>query len=123
MLLGILLIQVFPGLLALVATFLMISQMGDVIPFLDLDTHTSLILVYLGGAMGVNTWLMKGFFDTIPAELDDVFKQLKKLLDAIRAGQGAGVEIACPRPSNRNLALAWTHRTCPSGHTTRYLRS
>jgi arabinogalactan oligomer/maltooligosaccharide transport system permease protein len=27
--------------------------------------------VYLGGAMGVNTWLMKGFFDTIPTDLDE----------------------------------------------------
>lgn len=67
----ILLIQVFPGLLALVATFLMISQMGDVIPFLDLDNHTSLILVYLGGAMGINIWLMKGYLDTVPREIDE----------------------------------------------------
>ena len=71
MLKAILLIQVFPGLLALVATFLMISQMGDVIPWLDLDTHTSLILVYLGGAMGINIWLMKGYLDTIPREIDE----------------------------------------------------
>jgi len=71
MLKAILLIQVFPGLLALVATFLMISQMGDVVPFLDLDTHTSLILVYLGGAMGINIWLMKGYLDTIPREIDE----------------------------------------------------
>ncbi|MBN2116734.1 MAG: sugar ABC transporter permease [Anaerolineales bacterium] len=71
MLKGILLIQVFPSLLALVATFLMISQMGDVIPFLDLDNHTSLILVYLGGAMGINIWLMKGYLDTIPREIDE----------------------------------------------------
>lgn len=71
MLKGILLIQVFPALLALVATFLMISQIGDVIPFLDLDTHASLILVYLGGAMGVNIWLMKGYLDTVPREIDE----------------------------------------------------
>ena len=71
MLKAILLIQVFPSLLALVATFLMISQMGDVIPFLDLDTHTSLILVYLGGAMGINIWLMKGYLDTIPRDIDE----------------------------------------------------
>ena len=30
-----------------------------------------LIIVYLGGAMGVQAWLMKGFFDTIPTELDE----------------------------------------------------
>jgi arabinogalactan oligomer/maltooligosaccharide transport system permease protein len=29
------------------------------------------VIVYLGGALGVNTWLMKGFFDTIPSELDE----------------------------------------------------
>ena len=68
---GIFLIQVFPSLLALVATFLMISQVGDVLPFIGLGNHTSLILVYLGGAMGVNIWLMKGFLDTIPRDIDE----------------------------------------------------
>ena len=71
MLKAILLIQVFPALLALVATFLMISQIGDVFPFLGLNTHASLILVYLGGAMGINIWLMKGFLDTIPRDIDE----------------------------------------------------
>jgi arabinogalactan oligomer/maltooligosaccharide transport system permease protein len=71
MLKALLLINAFPTLLALVATFLMISQAGDVLPFLGLDSHTSLILVYLGGAMGVNIWLMKGFLDTIPRDIDE----------------------------------------------------
>jgi arabinogalactan oligomer / maltooligosaccharide transport system permease protein len=71
MLKGILLINVFPALLALVATFLMISQLGDVIPSLGLNTHASLILVYLGGAMGINIWLMKGYLDTVPRDIDE----------------------------------------------------
>ena len=71
MLKGILLIQVFPALLALVAMFLLISQFGDVLPALGLNTHASLILVYLGGAMGINIWLMKGFLDTIPRDIDE----------------------------------------------------
>jgi arabinogalactan oligomer/maltooligosaccharide transport system permease protein len=71
MLKGILLIQVFPALLALVATFLMISQIGDIVPKLGLNTHASLILVYLGGAMGINIWLMKGYLDTIPRDIDE----------------------------------------------------
>ncbi len=71
MLKAIFLIQVFPTLLALVATFLMIKQTGDIIPFIDLGTHTALILIYLGGAMGVNIWLMKGFLDTIPRDIDE----------------------------------------------------
>jgi arabinogalactan oligomer / maltooligosaccharide transport system permease protein len=36
-----------------------------------LNQHGGLILLYLGGAMGVNTWLMKGFFDTIPRDIDE----------------------------------------------------
>ncbi|PWH12289.1 MAG: maltose ABC transporter permease [Anaerolineae bacterium] len=71
MLKGILLLNVFPGLLALVATFLMISQLGDVFPSLGLNTHASLILVYLGGAMGINIWLIKGYIDTIPRDIDE----------------------------------------------------
>lgn len=74
MLKGILIINVFPGLLALVATFLMISQFGDVLPFIGLNTHASLILVYLGGAMGINIWLMKGFLDTVPRDIDESAK-------------------------------------------------
>ncbi len=71
MLKAILLIQVFPNLLALVAIFLMISQVGDIIPWLGLNTHAGLILVYMGGAMGINIWLMKGFMDTIPRDIDE----------------------------------------------------
>ena len=67
MLRGLLLIQVFPSLLAMVAVFLLIQQIGDVIPAIGLDTHAGLILVYLGGAMGINIWLTKGFFRLDPA--------------------------------------------------------
>ena len=69
--LTLLLIQMFPQLLLVVAIYLIILNTGEVFPFLGLNTYSALILVYLGGAMGVNTWLMKGFFDTIPAELDE----------------------------------------------------
>lgn len=89
MLLGILLIQVFPNLLALVAIFLMMDQISalsriipEVLPFLSfidwgflnmfgLNSLGGLILIYLAGAMGVNTWLMKGFFDSIPRDIDE----------------------------------------------------
>jgi len=66
-----LLIQVFPNILAMVALYLLLLQVGRYIPLLSLNTHGGLILVYLGGAMGVNTWLMKGFFDSIPREIDE----------------------------------------------------
>ncbi|HEY3181522.1 MAG TPA: sugar ABC transporter permease [Gaiellaceae bacterium] len=68
---SLLLIQMFPQFLAFVAIYLIVLHMGDVFPVLGLNSLTGLIVVYLGGAMGVNAWLMKGFFDTIPAELDE----------------------------------------------------
>jgi arabinogalactan oligomer / maltooligosaccharide transport system permease protein len=71
MLKAIMLIQVFPNLLALVAIYLMIQQTGSIIPWLGLETHAGLILVYLGGSMGINIWLMKGFLDTIPRAIDE----------------------------------------------------
>jgi arabinogalactan oligomer/maltooligosaccharide transport system permease protein len=71
MLKAIMLIQVFPNLLALVAIYLMIQQTGNIIPWLGLETHAGLILVYLGGSMGINIWLMKGFLDTIPRAIDE----------------------------------------------------
>jgi arabinogalactan oligomer/maltooligosaccharide transport system permease protein len=70
-LLTLLLIQMFPQLLAVVAIYLIVFNTGEVFRFMGLNTLLAVILVYLGGAMGVNTWLMKGFFDTIPAELDE----------------------------------------------------
>jgi arabinogalactan oligomer / maltooligosaccharide transport system permease protein len=72
--LGLLLIQMFPQILLVVAIYLILLQVGNVFPAFGLNTRTGLILVYLGGAMGVNTWLMKGFFDTIPKELDESAK-------------------------------------------------
>jgi arabinogalactan oligomer / maltooligosaccharide transport system permease protein len=66
-----LLIQMFPGLLLVVAIYLIMLRVGSIFPFAGLNTYLALILFYLGGAMGVNTWLMKGFFDTIPKELDE----------------------------------------------------
>jgi len=71
MLRGILLIQVFPSLLVMVAVFLLIQQIGSVIPDLGLNTHNGLVLTYLGGCMGINIWLMKGYFDSIPREIDE----------------------------------------------------
>jgi arabinogalactan oligomer/maltooligosaccharide transport system permease protein len=70
-LLSVLLIQMFPQTLAFVAIFLIMANIKDVFPAIGLGTQAGLILVYLGGAMGVNTWLMKGFFDTIPVDLDE----------------------------------------------------
>lgn len=68
---SILLIQVFPNFLNMVALFLILQQIGTYLPPLGLNTHGGLMLLYLGGTLGVNTWLMKGYFDSIPRDLDE----------------------------------------------------
>jgi len=71
MLKTILLIQVFPAILAMVALFALVQQLGTYVPWLGLNTLTGLGFIYLGGAMGINIWLMKGFFDTVPKDIDE----------------------------------------------------
>ncbi len=70
-LLSILLIQMFPTTLLFVALFVFVTDIGSVFPGLGLGSRTMLLIIYLGGALGVNTWLIKGYFDTIPRELDE----------------------------------------------------
>ncbi|TDC37961.1 sugar ABC transporter permease [Micromonospora sp. 15K316] len=70
-LLSLLLIQMFPQFLAIVAIFLIFTTVTDLWPAVGFNTPWGLFLLYLGGALGVNTWLMKGFFDTLPRELDE----------------------------------------------------
>ncbi|QAA76219.1 MAG: Maltodextrin ABC transporter, permease protein MdxG [Candidatus Bipolaricaulis sibiricus] len=70
-LLGLLLVQMFPQMLAMVAIYLLLIKIKEFIPWLGYNTHPGLIMVYLGGAMGFNTWFMKGYFDTIPRSVEE----------------------------------------------------
>ena len=73
-LMSLLLVQMFPQNLAVVALYLMFTSITDYYPRIGLNTSWALILLYLGAALSVNTWLMKGFFDSIPKELDESAK-------------------------------------------------
>ncbi|WP_433389794.1 sugar ABC transporter permease [Micromonospora sp. KLBMP9576] len=70
-LLSLLLIQMFPQFLAIVAIFLIFTTVTDLWPAIGFNTPWGLFLLYMGAALGANTWLMKGFFDTLPKELDE----------------------------------------------------
>ncbi|MFF0775123.1 sugar ABC transporter permease [Nonomuraea wenchangensis] len=70
-LLALLLIQMFPQFLAIVTIFMIFTEVTDLYPAFGFNTAWGLLLLYLGGALGVNTWLMKGFLDTVPKELDE----------------------------------------------------
>jgi len=73
-LLTLLLVQMFPQLLAVVAIFLLLSGISEIFPAIGLNSQIGLIMVYLGGALGVNTYLMYGFFNTVPSSIDEAAK-------------------------------------------------
>ncbi|RDI47802.1 sugar ABC transporter permease [Falsibacillus pallidus] len=60
-----LLLQMFPSLMAMVAIYVMLNMLGL------LDSLKGLIIIYVGGQIPFNAWLVKGYFDTIPRELDE----------------------------------------------------
>lgn len=73
-LMTILVVQMFPQLLAATSIFLMLADLGKSIPFLALGQTSALIIVFAGGALGINAWMLKGFYDTIPSEIDESAK-------------------------------------------------
>lgn len=70
-LITLLIVQMFPQMLAMVALYLLLLAVGRYVPALGLDSHGGLILVYLGGALGFNSYLIKGYFDTVPRSLEE----------------------------------------------------
>lgn len=73
-LMTILVVQMFPQLLAATSLFLMLAELGKSIPFLALGSTSALIIVLAGSALGINAWMLKGFYDTIPSEIDESAK-------------------------------------------------
>lgn len=60
-----LILQMFPATMNMVAIYLLLNLVGL------LDTHLGLVLIYAGGSIPYNTWLMKGYMDTIPKSLEE----------------------------------------------------
>jgi maltose/maltodextrin transport system permease protein len=63
------LIQMFPTTLALVAIYAIFDALGEVSPFLGLDSHTALVIIYMAGVT-LHIWTIKGYFDGIDTALD-----------------------------------------------------
>jgi len=59
------LIQMFPGAIILVPYFMVMKTLGL------LNTSIGLIIVYSVTALPICVWMLKGFFDTIPRELEE----------------------------------------------------
>lgn len=63
-----LIVQMIPTMSALTAFYVMGLLVNG------LDQYWFLTLIYIGGGIPMNTWLMKGYFDTIPISLDESAK-------------------------------------------------
>lgn len=67
-LMAMLVLQMFPGFMGMIAIYILLLQMGL------LDNHWGLILVYAGGSIPFGAWLVKGYFDGLPRSLDEAAK-------------------------------------------------
>jgi maltose/maltodextrin transport system permease protein len=67
---GLLILQMFPMVLALIAIYSILETVGRWVPALGLDTHPGLILAYLGG-IATHIWIIKGYFDSLPVSLEE----------------------------------------------------
>lgn len=70
-LMTILTIQVFPGTMAMVALYLLLLYLGKIHPIFGLNSLVGLILIYLGGGIPFNIWMVKGYFDSVPKALEE----------------------------------------------------
>ena len=65
-----LLLQMFPVAVALVAIYAIFEGIGTQLPWLGIETHAGLVVAYLGG-VAMHIWTIKGYFDTIPLEIEE----------------------------------------------------
>ena len=65
-----LVLQVFPVAVALVAIYAIFDGIGTHVPWLGVETHAGVIVAYLGG-VATHIWTIKGYFDTIPVEIEE----------------------------------------------------
>lgn len=67
---GLMLMQMFPAVLALVAIYAIFDRLGSAFPAFGIDSHWALILAYSGG-IAMHIWTIKGYYDTIPYEVEE----------------------------------------------------
>ncbi|NMM27225.1 MAG: maltose ABC transporter permease MalG [Glaciimonas sp.] len=70
---ALLLLQMFPAVLALIAIYAIFDLIGTYVPWLGIDSHGSLVLAYTGG-IAMHIWTIKGYYDTIPVEIEEAAK-------------------------------------------------
>lgn len=71
-LMSIMLLQTIPTFAGITAFFTLHSIVADFLPFFS--RQMMLILIYTGGGIAANTFILKGYMDSISTELDDAAK-------------------------------------------------
>ena len=62
---GMLALQAFPAMLGIFAIYLILNSLGLI------NTHLGMVLAYSIGGITFNVWNLKGYFDTIPLDLEE----------------------------------------------------
>lgn len=57
-----------PAVMLLIPQFILAKYLGV------LDSHLGLIVFYVAGSLAINTFLLRGFFESIPGELDEAMQ-------------------------------------------------
>jgi len=120
-LISVMVLQMFPSFMGMIALYVMFLEFGL------LDNPWALILLYSAGAIPGNTWLIKGYLNSVPRELDEsamldgaskfqiftkiVLPLMKPIVSFIAFGafMGPWMDFIFPRlvlRTNENLTLA-----------------
>jgi maltose/maltodextrin transport system permease protein len=67
---AILLLQMFPPVLTLIAFYAIFNMLGDHVSWLGIDSLASVVVAYLG-LISLHIWTIKGYFETIPSEIEE----------------------------------------------------
>ncbi len=67
---GMLIFQMFPPVLSLVAIYALFDQLGQHISWLGVNSHGAVIVASLGG-MALHIWTIKGYFESIDGSLEE----------------------------------------------------
>ena len=71
-LLTMVLLQMFPAAMCMVAMFRILQHLGPLTGgWVGINSLFGLALVYIGGGIPFNTWMIKGYIDSLPKELEE----------------------------------------------------
>ena len=67
---ALLLLQMFPPVLALVGIFAIFDTIGNYVPALGVESHAAVVMAYLGG-IALHVWTIRSYFYTVPVEIEE----------------------------------------------------